>query len=128
MGGLERRLIDSRGAIVNSMSESEEPNAEPQPVRSFGGRLLAAVCVYIFLVILLLPFAISLLPMSIGRWVAYLVLAPPFYLAGEWLSEKLSGNWGERSVVTKALKAIGYVLVGFVFVILSAFVTFIFLR
>lgn len=109
-----------------TMNDEHPPHATQTPAEppgSFSGRVLAGVAAYVAVAILALPYAIPPLPRSIAAWVLLMIFAPPLYILGEWISEKMSGSWGESHPVAKFAKALLFVLFGLILIIINALCT-----
>jgi hypothetical protein len=88
---------------------SEKPG--PPPV-SWIKRVGWFVFVYIVLLAVTLLELGPPIPKTRLGWIILLLVAPPVYLLAEWLGERFSDRWGERTRLQKALKAGCLIVVG----------------
>jgi hypothetical protein len=75
---------------------------------------------YALVAVAALPYLVSPIPRTVFGWVVLLLAAPPLYLIGEWAGEKLSADWGEKTVVRRVAKATLLVVAGLVLLLLNA--------
>lgn len=62
-------------------------------------------------------------PKSASGWIVFLLCAPPLYLLGEWMAERLGQPWWGGAWYGKALKVgsvLGFVLVLSIFVLVMS--------
>lgn len=86
--------------------------------RSLATRAALVTGGYVVVAIVAIAGFVPPFPRSAAGWGALLLLAPPLYLCGEWLGEKLAGNWGERSRLAKVVKATLFVVVAVTILVL----------
>lgn len=87
---------------------------------SLSRRLLLGMFSYVVIAVAALPHFVPPLPKSVTGWVLLLVFAPPIYILGEWIGDKISGEWGEHSRPAKLAKACLFVLGGLAVILLNA--------
>lgn len=92
----------------------------PERTRSRRRSLLIGAGGYMLVAIAALPYFIPPLPKSLVGWVIFLVFAPPLYIIGEWLGDKISAPWGENSRAAKTAKAFLLIAIGLALVLIQA--------
>ncbi len=60
-------------------------------------------------------------PRSGLGWAAFLLLAPPLYLFGEWIGGRVAGSWWESSLLGKAIKAALLIVIVLALLVVGAF-------
>ena len=80
--------------------------SEPSTQSGIAKRLAFAGVVYVFLLLGSALYWFPPAPQSRLGWVMFLLFAPPLYLFGEGLGDRLTRPWWESSLLGKAIKAI----------------------
>lgn len=75
---------------------------------------------YLFFAALLALFSFPLLPKTAFGWVMFILFAPPIYLVGEWISDRISRSWAGSSTLGKILKGTLFAIGVLVFLIVGA--------
>jgi hypothetical protein len=87
-------------------------------VRDAGKRVALYAAVYTFLVAISALYWFPPLPRSVGGWLLFLLFAPPLYLLGEWIGERVARPWWESSLYGKAIKAALLILAVLVLIVI----------
>jgi hypothetical protein len=85
---------------------------------SKGPVILAALCV----VLLEALYWIPPIPRSVRGWLTLLLIAPPLYVAGEWLADRVNRPRWESSAGGKVLKATLIIVVVLLILMVAALI------
>ena len=91
--------------------------------RSRRRAVLIGAGVYLVVAIAALSYFIPPFPKSLAGWSVLLIFAPPLYILGEWLGEKVSAAWGESNLAFKTAKAFLLIALGLALVLIQAMCT-----
>ena len=105
-GGRSPRRIKPATVMIDPAAQSRT-----SPSRRTAKRVALVLSVYVFLVAMSALYWFPPIPRSTIGWLTFLLLAPPLYLVGEWIGDRVTRPWWESSLLGKAIKTVLFVLV-----------------